>query len=395
MTVATRSAAETTLSELKERAEALVPRLRARARSTEELRRLPDDTVDEFREAGLFRVLQPSRFGGFELDYGRTQIELCNILGRGCGSSAWVQCVIACHAWCLGMFAPTAQNAVWGSDPETLIASAFAFKTGRGRPVEGGYFIEGEWQFSSGSNLCEWVILGTPIYETSDAQRPSRMLWCLVPRRDWDVVDVWFAAGLKGTASNDIRVAGTFVPAEFTLDTSKCDGRPTPGSSINASPMYRLPLWPIFPFNISTPALGVARGALEAYIEYMGSRPERANMPQRQLRIAESACEIDAALALLRANSDILSTAIHFGESVDPAFLSRSSRDTSYAVKLCVQAVNRLADAVGAHGMLSDTPIQRALRDVHAIANHGANSFDTAGVNYARSALGLPPAPAF
>ena len=154
--------------------------------------------------------------------------------------------------------------------------------------------------------------------------------------------------------------------------------------------MYRLPLWPIFPFNVSTPVLGVARGALEAYIEYMGSRPERANMPQRQLRIAESACEIDAALALLRANSDILSSAIHAGEPLDPGFLSKSTRDTSYAVKLCVQAVNRLADAVGAHGMLADTPIQRALRDVHAIANHAANSFDTAGPTYARHALGLP-----
>jgi 3-hydroxy-9,10-secoandrosta-1,3,5(10)-triene-9,17-dione monooxygenase len=108
MSVATRSSVETTLSDLKERAAALVPRLRERAHLTEELRRLPEDTVDEFRAAGLFRVLQPSRFGGFELDYGRTQVELCTILGQGCGSSAWVQCVIACHAWCLGMFAPAA-----------------------------------------------------------------------------------------------------------------------------------------------------------------------------------------------------------------------------------------------------------------------------------------------
>jgi 3-hydroxy-9,10-secoandrosta-1,3,5(10)-triene-9,17-dione monooxygenase len=389
MTVATRSAGEITLSDLKERAEALVPRLRERANSAEQLRRLPDETVQDFMRAGLFRVLQPARFGGFELDYGRTQVELCHILGRGCGSSAWTQCVIACHAWCVAMFSQAAQEAVWGSDPETLIASAFAFKTGRGRAVEGGYFIEGDWQFSSGSNLCEWIVLGTPIYDAG-ADKPSRVLWCLLPRRDWEIMDVWFAAGLKGTSSNDIRVAGTFVPTAFTLDTSQCDGRPTPGSAVNPSAMYRLPIWSIFPFNVSTPALGVARGALDAYVEYMGSRPERANMPQRQLRIAESACEIDAALALLRANSDVISNAIHSGEPLDPGFLSKSTRDTSYAVKLCVQAVNRLADAVGAHGMLADTPIQRALRDVHAIANHAANSFDMAGAGYARYALGLP-----
>src|SRR5579864_8014799 len=94
-----------TLEDMLERAHALVPRLRERARRTEELRRLPDETFQEFQEAGFFKVFQPARYGGFELDYGRTQVELCHILGQGCGSSAWVQCVVACHAWAAGMFA--------------------------------------------------------------------------------------------------------------------------------------------------------------------------------------------------------------------------------------------------------------------------------------------------
>jgi 3-hydroxy-9,10-secoandrosta-1,3,5(10)-triene-9,17-dione monooxygenase len=385
----TTAAPTSSLTDVLERAEALLPRLRERARSAEELRRLPDETVQDFHEAGLFRVLQPARYGGYQLDYGRTQVELCSVLGRACGSSAWIQSVIACHAWCLGMFEPEAQDAVWGADPETLIASSFAPKTGRGRPVDGGYHVEGDWQFSSGSNICQWVILGTPIFETAGAP-PLKMLWTLLPSKDCQVVDTWFAAGLKGSASNDIHVPGTFVPAAFTLDTSLCDGRPTPGSAVNASPIYRLPLWPIFPFNISTPALGIARGALQAYIEYMGSRPERANMVQRQLRIAESAAEIDAAGALLRTNSEVLSRCIASGETPDQTFLAKSTRDTSFAVKLCLQAVTRLAAAVGAHGMMVDTPIQRALRDTHAIANHAANSFDQAGVVFARHALGLP-----
>jgi 3-hydroxy-9,10-secoandrosta-1,3,5(10)-triene-9,17-dione monooxygenase len=391
MTTATRPA---TLADLIERAEALVPRLRERARSAEELRRLPDETFHEFLEAGLFRVFQPARFGGFELDYGRTQVELCHVLGQGCGSSAWVQCVLACHAWALGMFEPEAQDAVWGNDQDALIASSFAPRTGRGRPAPGGYQVEGDWQFSSGSNLCSWVVLGTPIFE-GDAPRPTRMIWTLLPGSQWEVVDTWYAAGLKGTASNDIRVKGAFVPEAFTLDTGLCDGRPTPGSAINPSPLYRLPLWPIFPFNISTPILGIARGGLQAYIDYTAGRPDRANMPQRQMRIAESACEIDAALALLRTNAAYLSACIQNDQTPEPAFLARSTRDTSYAVKLCVQAIDRLVVAVGAHGMLDDTPIQRAARDAHALANHLANSFDTAGVAFARFALGLPPIPMF
>jgi 3-hydroxy-9,10-secoandrosta-1,3,5(10)-triene-9,17-dione monooxygenase len=387
MTTAVQSA---TLANLLERAEALVPHLRERARKTEELRRLPDETFEEFQSQAFFKVFQPRQFGGLELDYGRTQVELCNVLGQGCGSSAWIQSVIACHAWALGMFPPEAQQAVWGNNQDALIASSFAPTTGRGKPVPGGYFVEGDWQFSSGSYLCDWVVLGTPIFEEG-SPKPSRMLWTLLPRSEWEVVDTWYAAGLKGTASNDVRVKGAFVGDAFTLDTLQCDGRPTPGSEINDSRIYRLPLWPIFPFNISTPILGIARGALQAYVDYTASRPDRASMPQRQMRIAESACEIDAALALLRANAEYLSGCIRTDQVPEPAFLAKSTRDTSFAVKLCVQAIDRLLVAVGAHGMFEDTPVQRAARDAHAVANHLANSFDTAGAAYARYALGLPP----
>ena len=126
MAVTTRVGAPT-LDEVVARAEALLPRLRERARTAEVERHVPTETVQELRDAGLFRVLQPASYGGYELDYGRTQVELCHVLGQACGSTAWVQCVVACHAWCLAMFPPAAQEAVWGRDQDTLIASAFGF----------------------------------------------------------------------------------------------------------------------------------------------------------------------------------------------------------------------------------------------------------------------------
>jgi 3-hydroxy-9,10-secoandrosta-1,3,5(10)-triene-9,17-dione monooxygenase len=382
---------EVTLEDMLARAEALTPRLRDRARDTEQQRQVPETTMQEFLDAGLFRVLQPKQWGGYELPYGRTQTTLCSVLGQACGSSAWVQCVVACHAWCLAMFAPEAQEAVWGRDPDTLIASAFNFATGRGRPVEGGYFIEGKWQFSSGSNACQWIILGTPIYENDGP--PSKLLWCLVQRPNWDVVDTWYAAGLKGSASNDIHVEGVFVPEAFTLNTTECDGRPTPGSVLNPGYNYRLPLWSVFPYNVSTPALGIARGALVAYIEYLGSRAERASMVQRQLRISESAAEIDAAEALWLSNAAALE---RIGPAFGPwssAFSAKLRRDLAFSTMLCVRAVDRLVAALGAHGMMEDTPVQRAFRDVHGVANHGANNWDLQAVPYAREVLGLPPLP--
>jgi len=375
-----------------ERAESLLPRLRERAHQAEAIRRIPDETIRDFVESGLHRVLQPARYGGYELDYGRTQVALSSTLGRACGSSAWVQAVLASHAWLLGMYPSAVQDAVWGHDSDTLVGSAFSFKTGRGRRVDGGVVVSGDWQFSSGSDACQWVILGTPVER---AEGPPENLWCLVQRPDWQVVDTWYAPGLKGSGSNDVHVDEAFVPAEFTLDRTQLDGRPTPGSTVNPWYIYRLPLHGFFPFNIAPAAIGIARGAVEAYVAQTAARPERANMVQRQLRISESAAEVDAAEALLLADCVEIERRGHAGEPFPEEVRARLVRDLSYAAKLCTQAVERLAATVGAHGMSDDNPVNRALRDVYAVGNHIAATWDLQALHYARAALGLPPAPRY
>ena len=114
-------------------------------------------------------------------------------------------------------------------------------------------------------------------------------------------------------------------------------------------------------------------------------------MVQRQLRIAESAAEVDAAEALCLSNAAELERLGPTAGPWPPLLIKKIRRDLAYTSMLCVRAVDRLATAVGAHGMLEDTPIQRAFRDVHAVANHGANNWDLTAVPYARERLGLPP----
>jgi alkylation response protein AidB-like acyl-CoA dehydrogenase len=114
-------------------------------------------------------------------------------------------------------------------------------------------------------------------------------------------------------------------------------------------------------------------------------------MVQRQLRIAESAAEVDAAEALWLSNAAALERLGPSAGPWPPLLLAKMRRDLAYATMLCARAVDRLVAAVGAHGMLEDTPIQRAFRDVHAVANHGANNWDLMAVPYARERLGLPP----
>jgi 3-hydroxy-9,10-secoandrosta-1,3,5(10)-triene-9,17-dione monooxygenase len=387
--VATSSRAQApTLDQLVARAEGLLPRLRERAKECEALRRVPDETIQDFQEAGLLRVLQPARWGGYELDYGRTQVRLNTTLGRACGSSAWVQSVLACHAWIVAMYPPAVQEAVWGRDPDILIASSFSPSTGRAEAVDGGYRVRGDWQFSSGCHACQWAVLGAPVQRPDG---PPDNLWFLLPRPDWEIVDTWYAPGLRGSGSHDVRVHDAFVPAEFVLDRGQIDGRPTPGSALNPSYQYRLPLYGFFPFNVAPPALGIARGAIEAYVEQTAARPERAQMPQRQLRIAESSAEVDAAEALLLADCAEVERRARAGEPLDGELLARLTRDLSFSVRLCTQAIGRLAATVGAHGMSDENPVMRAMRDVQAVGNHIANNWDLQALPYARGALGLPP----
>jgi alkylation response protein AidB-like acyl-CoA dehydrogenase len=181
------------------------------------------------------------------------------------------------------------------------------------------------------------------------------------------------------------------LPADYVLARGALDGRPTPGSAVSAWYIYRLPLAGYFSFNVGAPALGIARGAVEAYVAQTAARPERANLLSRQLRIAESSVEVDAAEALLLADCTEIERRARAGESLAGDLPARLGRDVSYAVQLCVRAVDRLALTAGAHGLSDDNPVHRALRDLYAIGNHIGNTWDVQAVPYARAALGLPP----
>ncbi|HZS01038.1 MAG TPA: acyl-CoA dehydrogenase family protein [Chloroflexota bacterium] len=375
------------VEELAARAEALLPRLRERAARAEELRRVPDETIAEFREAGFFRLFQPARYGGYELDYGPVQLALGSVLGRACGSSAWVQSVVACHAWLLGMFPLAAQDAVWGEDPETLLSTAISMQTGIARPVAGGYEVTGHWEFSSGVDAVQWVMVFVPV---EAAAGPPPMRCCVLPRADWQIVDNWYATGLRGTGSKDVVIEGAFVPEERAVGLDLLGSGRGPGGALpDAAYIYRLPLFPVFPYNLVGPALGIARGAVEEYVAQTMARPDRLNLATRHLRIAESAAEVDAAEALLRADATEITRLGAASESIPLETCVRWLRNLAFAAVLCQRAADRLATAASAHSVLEPSPLQRASRDLHAIVSHVGVCWDQLGVSYGRVRVGL------
>ena len=158
------SGAESTLLA---RASKLAPVVEKRARECEALRRVPDETIDDFHRAGLFRAIQPKRVGGGEITFS-AYFEMCSEIARGCPSSAWVLTNLASHHWMLTYWPIEAQDELWGESPNVLIASGLAFPCGKASKVEGGYRLTGKWPFSSGVDASAWNMLGGIVAANGD-----------------------------------------------------------------------------------------------------------------------------------------------------------------------------------------------------------------------------------
>ena len=368
----------------------MVPTLLERAPGAEELRRIPDETIRDFTAAGLFRIFLPKRYGGYQLDYGFPQIEIASELGRGCGSSAWIFTVTACHNWLVGMYPPQAQQEVWGEAPDMLCASALVPEQGRLERVADGYRLSGRWKFSSDVDAAGWSVIVAPLDNATGAREN---VLCLVPKSDYEIIDTWFVGGLRATGSKDLEVINAFVPDYRVLPLRMLRGGETPGSAVNASHIFRLPIYAVFPYNISTPAIGIARGVIEQFTAraraQISSGQRSADSMAVQLRVAEAAVTVDAGAELIRRDAEELNRIGRAGESFDYEHRTRYRRDLAYTALSCMRAVDVIHQASGAHGLFEEFPIQRAFRDVHAINAHAALRWDTNGLQSGRIALGL------
>lgn len=371
------------------RARELVPGFRARAEATEAARRIPDETIKELRDSELLRVLQPKRYGGFECDldgFARIVIEL----GRGCGSTTWVYSIIAMQAWQLGMFPGAAQDEIWRDDLDVVVCSSYA-PTGMAAPEADGYRLSGTWNFASGCDSATWAVLGARIPEPA---------FVLVPRADWEIEDNWHVLGLAGTGSKNVVVADAFAPRHRVLTVQEALTSAPPGIAVNDAAIYRIPFFSTIGTCLCMPPVSIAGGALDAYLAAtrarvtrgasLGGGKQMAELPTIQLRVAEAAAMLDAARLLVLRDLADTQTTVAAGIELTPEQRLRNRRDHGFAARLSQQAVDRLFESAGAASLFTDSPFQRAWRDVHACAKHISLNWDAVGTLYGRHALGVP-----
>ena len=375
------------------RARALAPEIRKRAQACEDRRSIPPETVADFRAAGLFRVFQPARFGGYELGLG-TLIEIAREIGRGCGSTAWCLALFATHSRLVGLFDERAQREVFGDSADPLVSAVFA-PSGMATPVgdgpEAGFRVSGRWRFASGCDYAEWIAVAARLDRAVEGPILDARFF-LIPAGQFRIEDTWFAAGLRGTGSKDLVVEDAYAPAHRTLPFIDVARGRAPGSAVNTSPLFRLPIIPTLAMAMGGPALGLAESAIDTFRDAVSKgAAAQSRQVASQMRLGEAVASVDAAGLLLLRDVEDLERRSAGGERLGPAQRARYLLGAAFVVRSCTRAVDRLFAVSGASALFDSSPLQRTFRDLHAMSAHTALQFDAATELFGRIELGLPP----
>jgi resorcinol 4-hydroxylase (FADH2) len=378
-----------------ERARALIPILAARSAATVANRRVPDETIADFRRAGLFRVLQPARFGGLELDFS-VFATITKELARGCASSAWVYAVIEELFWVIATFPEEAQLEIWRDDPQVL-ACASLVPTGAAEPDGDGYRLTGQWHFLSGSDHASWVFL-TAATDNGKGGRELRNFF--VRRAEVQLIDDWHVFGLEGTGSKSVKLDGVFVPAYRSVRHDDVLAGTAPG--VRVHPQYsllRAPRRYLTTFSITPVIVGLGNRALDVLTDILRSRLNAGQVPDEfeavQQKIAECAAEVATANLILDSHLRASVAALDAGEAIGDHEIAKNRLMSSYMIRLSVQAIERLCSVSGSRWIFNEHPLQIILRDALAGATHRAFSWDAHARAYSQSIgiakSGAPP----
>ena len=383
------------VAELLDRAREIAAIAREQAQQTEAARRVGSDMIARLQQADLFRIMQPRAYGGFEYGFDVfAQIEAA--VASGCGSTGWVYGLLASHQWLIACFSEAAQQEVW-SDRSALAAGTYA-PVAHGQAVDGGYLVSGSGSFCSGCDNAQWQFLGGMIPRPGGPPQPG---FFLLRTTDVAIADNWRTMGLCGTGSKTIVADKAFVPSHRALAFAELVAVTAPGMRAQANPLYKQSFLAVLPITIVAPVLGMAEGALAAFLDEVKVRTTRgavaggnrrmAELTTIQLRVAEAAALIDAArLLIFRDLAEAFATAAR-GEAISIDVRLRNRRDQAFCVRLLVQAIDALFLAAGGQGLFLDHPLQRYWRDAHAAASHISLSWDAAGSMYGQYLLGLEP----
>jgi alkylation response protein AidB-like acyl-CoA dehydrogenase len=334
--------------------------------------------------AGLFAICAPASLGGAEADP-ITTIDVIETISAADGGAGWVL-MIGVETTGLGSAAMQADAAdeIVRAHPDVVLCGALN-PQGRARRVDGGWTVTGQWPFASDCQQADWF-WGQCFVEGGAR---GEALEVLVPRAEYEVLDTWNSPGLRGSGSHDVRVVDRFVPDAHVTRTRV--ERPH-----HDGPLFHVPIAARLAYNKVGVATGIARGAIDAFVELAATRTPRftsaplRERPRAQVALADAEALVGGARGFVdRAVGDVWETVCR-GDRPSTRQHALVRLACSDAVRRSAEAVTGLMAAAGTATTDADHPLARAFRDVHVVGLQltvSPHLIDDAG----RVLLGLEP----
>ena len=352
--------------------------LRAEREPSDTAGRLTDTAAAVLRDSGGIRLLQSADRGGFEEDP-RVFLEWVRTVGRYNSSAGWIAGVVGVHPWEIALHDERVQDEIYGADPDTWTASPYA-PHGRAVPTEGGFVLSGRWQYSTGTDHCEWVILGGIVARDGRGRPDYRHF--ILPRGDYTIVDdSWQVMGLQGTGSKDIVIDGSFVPDYRTIDHfALSDGAFSHRRAGAAT--YQLPFGCVFSAAIAAGAFGIAQGTIDAYRDDVRTRVSVLGVvgttdPFQQEALAEAEADLAAGVAHIDTMLGTWLDRIADGGTISRGDRLEFRRNQVRAVQRVLLSIDKLMSRAGSAAVWTTRPLQQWWRDLRTGGTHVSNVTDT------------------
>jgi len=378
-----------------EKVKEILPQIAANAEQAEQLRQVPEENIKLLKSIGLHRAFQPKVFGGLEMSL--PDFANCIVMIAGaCAGTAWAFSLLCTHSHQIALFSKQIQDEIWLSNPDVTASSSIA-PFGKVQEVEGGIILNGEYGWSSGCDHAEYAIVG---FNRFDAEGNKVYSFGIVPRQDYEIVDNWFAQAIKSSGSKQLKLSNVFIP-EYRISKAKdmMEGKSAGFGLYPDSKIYYSPYRPYFASGFSAVSLGVAERMVEAFKEKQRNRVRAYTgvsvglATPALMRIAESTHQVAAARALLEKTWE--DHKVHGENHLYPnkETLAFWRTNQAYAVKMCIEAVDRLMAGAGATSWLDSSELQRLFRDSHMTGAHAYTDYDVCAQILGRELMGMDPDP--
>lgn len=373
--------------ELVGRAYGLQPLLRDCSARIDAERDLPDAVITALIDAGMFRMVAPKRFGGYQADM-RTVTEVVEVLGAADASAAWVVSLGVVATSLAGRVSARAQEEIFRSDPDARVAGGTA--PGRAVRVDGGVRITGRWPYASGSHHATWAsIAGVVINEAGEVEA----LMGFARASELTLEDTWHTVGMRGTGSNTWVADDVFIPDHRLAPLGALTEGAWPLPTDEA--IFRIPFVPIAVVMLLPSLLGLGRAALDLVIEKAPQKGMHHTIFARQtdsvgvqIQLAEAALKLETARLHTYDIVDRLD-ALASGKDLSYADRARMRGQVGHAAQQVLAAIQELVGIHGAGSFAESNRLQQIWRDANTAARHAGLNAGVGAEVYGKSLLGI------